>query len=349
MIRGIFCIILTALVFFSGGALHAQQSIPDTVIAQSGEGIFALLRRTDRNPSDFLPDFIELNRDRLGNDSSLVLGKPYLLPPYPAHETEAETSAPAIEKPEAGIASISEPLFGDNYSSIQPVDQRLKGSVYYLVAGHSGPDPGAIGKYGPYDLSEDEYAYDVTLRLARRLMEHGATVYMIVQDKNDGIRDKPILEMDEDEVHFPDKVIPYNQRARLKDRVSAINDLYVRHKGSYQRMLAIHIDSRSQSENIDVFFYHHANSSNGLKLASHIHDTFTWKYQKHQPNRAYYGSVKPRSSLYVIKYSYPPTVFIELGNIKNEKDQRRFVIPDNRQALANWICQGILEDRVSSQ
>ncbi|MEJ2006371.1 MAG: N-acetylmuramoyl-L-alanine amidase [Cyclobacteriaceae bacterium] len=331
----IFCVISVALVFFEYSDAGAQGPVPDTVIAQSGEGIFALLRRTDRNPSDYLPDFIELNRERLGNDSSLVLGKAYLLPPYPDHK-----SVPSDETPET---------FGIKYSEIQPVDEKLKGNVYYLVAGHSGPDPGAIGKYGPYRLSEDEYAYDVTLRLARRLMEHGATVYMIVQDENDGIRDTPILEMDNDEVHYPRDAIPYNQRARLKERVSRINELYVKHKGAYQRMLAIHIDSRSQSENIDVFFYHHGNSRNGEKLASSIHNTFTSKYRKHQPNRNYYGSVKPRSSLYVIKYSYPPTVFIELGNIKNEKDQRRFVIPDNRQALDNWICQGILSDAVSSQ
>ena len=168
---------------------------------------------------------------------------------------------------------------------------------------------------------------------------------MIVQDKDDGIRDDPILPMDKDEVHFPDHEIPVNQRIRLKQRVTQINDLYVKHKGQYQRMLAIHIDSRSRGENIDVFFYHHAHSENGKKLASHIHYTFTWKYKKHQPNRSYHGSVKSRSGLYVIKYSYPPTVFIELGNIKNEKDQKRFVLPDNRQALANWICHGILEDR----
>jgi len=345
MIRGIFCVILAALVLPGFNQASAQGTLPDTVIAKSGEGIFALLRRTERNPSDFLPDFIELNRERLGNDSSLVLGKAYLLPPYPDHEP---ASPPEIREKSTGENVISEPLFGSSYEKVRPIDEKLKGAVYYLVTGHSGPDPGAIGKYGPYALSEDEYAYDVTLRLARRLMEHGATVYMIVQDKNDGIRDTPILEMDTDEVHFPDEAIPWNQRDRLKQRVSRINELYIKHKGAYQRMLAIHIDSRSQSENIDVFFYHHANSENGKKLAGHIHDTFTWKYGKHQPDRAYHGSVKPRSGLFVIKYSYPPTVFIELGNIKSEKDQRRFVIPDNRQALANWICQGILSDAVTS-
>ena len=340
MTRGIFCVILTVIVFVTQPVAHAQTSVPDTVVAQAGEGIFALLRRTQRDPSSYLPDFIELNRERLGTDSSLVLGSAYLLPPYPSHE-----EIPLPEKEEIKETSyLTEPLFGPKHERVEKKDDRLKGAVYYLVTGHSGPDPGAIGQYGPYQLSEDEYAYDVTLRLAKRLMEHGATVYMIVQDPDDGIRDEPVLKIDKDEVHYPNDVIPVSQRERLRQRVSKINELYVKHKGAFQRMIAIHIDSRSRGENIDVFFYHHDKSTKGKALAESIHGTFTDKYGRHQPNRAYHGSVIPRSSLYVVKYSYPPTVFIELGNIKNERDQRRFVIPDNRQALANWICEGVIKE-----
>ena len=45
-----------------------------------------------------------------------------------------------------------------------------------------------------------------------------------------------------------------------------------------------------------------------------------------------------------IKNTLPPIVYIELGNIKNYRDQLRFVISDNRQALANWIELGIIND-----
>lgn len=352
MYNRIFCILATIL-FFSE-PLHAQSSfLPDTVVAQSGEGIFALLRRCERDPASCLSDFIELNKESLGADSSLVKGRMYLVPPAPvASVTVMAVNNPEERSPTETKNSAEEvssnamivPLFGAKYEEVRFRDMQLEGTVYYLVAGHSGPDPGAIGQYGPYQLSEDEYAYDVTIRLARRLMEHGATVYMIVQDPNDGIRDEPVLAMDYDEVHYPDKAIPFNQRSRLRERVEIVNSLYAKHKGAYQRMLAIHIDSRSKGENIDVFFYHHENSKNGAALASRIHETFGKKYRRHQPNRDYFGSVSTRN-LYVVKYSYPPTVFIELGNIKNDKDQRRFVLPDNRQALANWISEGIILDR----
>ncbi|WP_276495871.1 N-acetylmuramoyl-L-alanine amidase family protein [Pontibacter litorisediminis] len=320
------------------------QDYPE-VVAQEGDGIYLLLRRHGLDPSQHLRPFVDLNQEKLGQDNSLYVGRTYLLPT--ASTAGAAPESKPVEK--AAPAVLVEPLFGKNYERVEVIDRQLQGTVYYLVAGHSGPDPGAIGKYGPYELSEDEYAYDVTIRLARRLMEHGATVYMVIQDPDDGIRDENILKMDTDEVSYFGKPVPHGQVQRLRTRVADINQLAKKHKGAHQRMLSIHIDSRSKGQNIDVFFYHHENSTAGKELAERIHEVFTTKYNRYQPNRDYFGTVTPRSSLYVIKYSHPPTVFVELGNIKNDKDQRRFVIPNNRQALANWLCDGIIADYTTSK
>jgi N-acetylmuramoyl-L-alanine amidase len=35
--------------------------------------------------------------------------------------------------------------------------------------------------------------------------------------------------------------------------------------------------------------------------------------------------------------------FIELGNIQNFKDQQRILTPNNRQAIANWLTDGLIE------
>lgn len=244
------------------------------------------------------------------------------------------------EKKAKSTMSISLP----GYSHVAVKDQKLKGAVYYLVSGHGGPDPGAIGRYGKYVLPEDEYAYDVTIRLARALMEHGATTYMIVRDPNDGIRDGSVLKLDHDEVTYPNQKIPLNQTLRLRQGTDAVNKLHRKHGEAYQRMVTIHVDSRSEGQNIDVFFYHHENSKVGKRLAKHIHKSFKSGYKRSQPTRNYLGTVSDRSSLYVVKNSHPPTVFIELGNIRNEKDQQRFLLADNRQALANWICAGLQTD-----
>jgi N-acetylmuramoyl-L-alanine amidase len=235
-------------------------------------------------------------------------------------------------------------IFGPKYEKVTISSNELEGAIFYLVAGHGGPDPGAQGKYGNYTLSEDEYAYDVTLRLARNLIEKGALVYMITRDNNDGIRDESILRSDKDEKCYPNQEIPLNQLARLSQRTKAVNELYRKNKSSYQRVIIIHLDSRSMGEKTDVFFYHHNRSKSGKRLALSIQQTFKEKYDHHQPNRGYSGTVSDRSGLYVIRNTKPPAVFIELGNIRNSRDQRRFVVRDNREALAKWMTEAIVND-----
>lgn len=245
---------------------------------------------------------------------------------------------------EAQVGKVSSyEIFGSAYEKVEIKSNELKGAIYYLVSGHGGPDPGAIGTYGGSRVSEDEYAYDVTLRLARKLIEKGALVYMIIRDPNDGIRDANVLKLDYDEQCYPDLTIPLNQTQRLGQRTTAVNTLYRKYGKQYQRVIFIHLDSRSQGENIDVFFYHHNKSKSGKKLANKMKATFKAKYAQFQPNRKYTGTVSDRN-LYVLRNTKPTALFIELGNIRNTKDQRRFILKDNREALAKWMAEGLKAD-----
>ncbi|NVO32786.1 N-acetylmuramoyl-L-alanine amidase [Hymenobacter sp. P5342] len=313
-----------------------------TAVARSGEGAHALLRRNGLPDTRHFQQFLTLNQGRLTAKGGLIAGRTYRLPARGKASQAAAT--PARHPAGSSAAALHAPVFGSKYSRVRVLDRSMRGAVYYLSPGHGGPDPGAVGKYGPHRLAEDEYAYDVTLRLARRLMEHGATVYMLVQDPNDGIRDEQFLKIDRDEVTYPRQRIPLNQLARLRQRITQANKLHARHKGAYQRLLALHVDSRSQGQKIDVFFYHHANSTAGARTARNIHRVFTNRYARSQPNRPYSGNVLPRSSLYEVRNSHAPAVFMELGNIHNTRDQPRFLLPDNRQALANWIYEGLRAD-----
>jgi len=312
------------------------------VVAQPGEGIYSILRRMDMSPEVYFKQFFELNRPKIRKDSSLMAGNTYLLPEL-IEENKPESDAVIRVK------SRVYPVFGPAFENVEMVTEQLNGAIYYLVSGHGGPDPGALGTYGGQTVSEDEYAYDVTLRLARNLLAHGAEVFIIVQDANDGIREDRVLGLDTDEVVFPDQEIPHQQRARLKQRSDKVNELYYKNKGRYQRLITIHVDSRSQGENIDVFFYHHHKSTNGRKLAETIHQTFKSKYARHQPGRPYHGTVTSRSGLYMVRNTDVPMVYIELGNIQNARDQQRLVLSNNRQALANWIAEGVLKDYESSK
>ncbi|NER14351.1 N-acetylmuramoyl-L-alanine amidase [Leptobacterium flavescens] len=300
---------------------------------------------------------MDINKEKLGPENRLFIGKTYLLPmvkdsvlPVKLKEAVLADSIPppvADEVPEA--KKVEYPIFGEKYASVPLEDKQLEGAVYYLVSGHGGPDPGAVVKHKGKTISEDEYAYDVTLRLGRKLISHGARVFLIIQDADDGIRDERLLELDTDEVNYPNKKIPRSQRLRLKLRTESVNRLFLANAGTYQRLIVTHVDSRSKGKNIDVFFYHHERSKKGKGLAENIHKTFKKKYARYQPNRTYSGTVSSRNSLYMVQNTLPATVYIELGNIRNEKDQRRILDPDNRQALAKWIGEGLMLDFTEDQ
>ncbi len=324
--------------FFLLPMLVVAQDSLRIVVAKPGDGIYSLLRENGINPTKFYNQFVALNDGNLGEDEVLYMGRTYFLP-----------DTLSVQKVDKIQDEIEYPIFGENFAKVDSISNRLGDTVYYLISGHGGPDPGAVERYNGKLIAEDEYAYDVTLRLARELLSHGAEVHIIVQDGNDGIRDDRILEVDKDEIVIPDQTIPLKQLARLKQRTEAVNDLYSKNRGKYQRLLVTHVDSRSRGTNIDVFFYHHEKSKNGKRLAECIHQTFLRKYRKFQPNRVYNGTFMERSGLYVVKNTLPAMAYIEIGNLKSKKDQRRILDPDNRQALAKWISEGILLDYESSK
>ena len=235
-----------------------------------------------------------------------------------------------------------ESLFGSKHATYQIVSNELKGACFYLVSGHGGPDPGAIGIYQGRQLHEDEYAYDIVLRLGRELLMRGAKVHFIIQDKKDGIRSGHYLANSKRETCMGQK-IPRDQVHRLQQRSRWIDDLYKKDKSNYKRAIFVHVDSRSQGKQTDVYFYHAKGSKNGKRLANTLRSTLATKYKRHQPNRGFNGTVSERN-LYVLRNTLPAGVYIELGNIQNKRDQQRLVQENNRQALARWIADGIVAD-----
>ncbi|WP_370592790.1 N-acetylmuramoyl-L-alanine amidase [Roseivirga sp. E12] len=316
------------------------QSTPKTVIAVSGDGIHKILIKNGFDPIKYYKEFVRLNKKNISRSNGLFIGKKYTLPVAKEGDTKTTTG---------DNKTINFPLFGKKYSKVPIESNVLKGAVYYLISGHGGPDPGAVAKRSGKTISEDEYAYDVTLRLARSLLSQGAEVYLIIQDKNDGIRDENILKVDYDEVNYPDQKIPRSQKLRLRQRTASVNKLFKQNGSAYQRLVVTHVDSRSQRQKIDVFFYHHKNSKSGKRLADNLQSTFKKKYAKYQPNRKYTGTVETRSNLYVIRNTLPPVVYIELGNLKNTVDQKRILNATNRDALAKWISEGLALDYSKSK
>lgn len=311
---------------------------------RNGEGISTFLERNRRPGKAYYQEFLELNRKVLRGKEELRMGVRYLLPPLRNGKTAGTRQEAASGKPANGGRTLCEPLFGEALSRVKVTSNRLQGACFYIVSGHGGPDPGAIGKVGKVELHEDEYAYDVALRLARNLMQEGATVRIIIQDAKDGIRDDRYLSNSKRETCMG-AAIPLNQVARLQQRCAKINTLYQkdRKKYKYCRAIFLHVDSRSRSHQTDVFFYYSKNKANSKRLATTMKNTFASNYSKHQPGRGFSGTVSARN-LYVLAHTSPTSVFVELGNIQNAFDQRRFVISSNRQALAKWMMEGFIAD-----
>lgn len=315
--------LILLLFLFIHPPLFAQNDFK-WVTVKNGEAFNSFLIRNRLSSKDQIEQFKILNKDRFNKYGQLIAGRKYKVPSI---YTDRKIS-----------------LFGEKYAEVNQVDNSLAGTVLYLVAGHGGPDPGAVGKTSGKKITEDEYAYDIILRLGKELITHGAKVHFIIKDPNDGIRDEAYLKPDYDEICYPSQKIPSQHTPRLNQRAAAVNILARREsKSAYQRLIMIHLDSGSKSDRTDVYFYHNATSTKGKKFAYTLQNKMKEKYLQNQPNREYTGTVSTRR-LYMLQTTTPPSVFIELGNINNSRDQKRFLIYENRQALAEWLCEGIIDD-----
>ncbi|WP_420460161.1 N-acetylmuramoyl-L-alanine amidase family protein [Neolewinella sp.] len=261
--------------------------------------------------------------------------------------TVADEERPTFEVPEQNttVAPRTFNIFGPAYAKVPLIDRTLAGRIFYIVSGHGGPDPGAVGRRGGHMLAEDEYAYDVALRLCRNILEHGGTPYMIVRDENDGIRDDKYLTPDRDETVWGGASLPRNQKLRLFQRSDIVNALYEENlaKGlTDQTMIAIHIDSRHRGQQLDVFLYYPEGDLVSQKRADRILEMLKEKYDEYRPGRGYAGTVSNRD-LHMLRETKPSAVYLELANIANASDQVRIVSAANRQLLADWLLLGLYD------
>ncbi len=328
-------------------ALHIDRDykLPVKIYDYNGRSIRSTLNIKDWDQAVAIKEYNDALATLKVLDESYIQSKklwvPYdLIACFRKTETSA-TAAPGKKKEDA--AYVLEPIFGKTHEQVLIKDHTLKNKVYYLVSGHGGPDPGAQCLTCPTVMCEDEYAYDVTLRLARYLMERSATVHIIIQDPNDGIREDKYLKCDRTELSMGKYPMPVKQLRRLEQRSKNINQLHKKYKAkgiTEQYAIMVHIDSRAEQKRQDVFFYYYKDGTKGQKLAHQMQKTFKSKYEQHQKGRGYAGFVRSRN-LYMVRTTHPTAILVELGNIRNKADQKRFLLPQNRQALATWLGDGL--------
>lgn len=314
---------------FNGKTIRSSIGIDDYDLAKSIQDYNDKLKKEKLRKTDFR--------------KSKVLWVPFdLLNPCSSNSASAsKTKKHSV--PLGGNAAYS--IFGKKHKYVKRQSSELAGNIYYIVSGHGGPDSGAQGFHDGALHCEDEYAYDVALRLSRELLSHGAYVHVIVRD-NDGIRNTNHLACDKDEFHLPKRKFYINQRKRLNQRIAKINALSKKNKKLNplkERVIVLHVDSNeNHNMRIDCHFYHQKNKDS-KRLTKAMMNAVREKYKQHQPNRKYDGKMRYRG-LFMIEQVRLPLVFIEMGNIKNKNDIKRFTKTSNRQSLAEWFAAGILAE-----
>ncbi len=334
-----------------------KYDLPILVYRYNGKTIRSTVGIDDWNTAKEIEGYNELMLKDGYRDKSFkknkILWVPYHLLNCPVDDIPLMEVKPSKTNSQANglatkpVSGRNFPIFGKKYEYTPLKSQKLAGKVFYIESGHGGPDPGAIAKKGKHTLCEDEYAYDVSLRLVRNLIAHGATAYMITRDPNDGIRDKEYLDCDSDEVTWGNLEVPAPQKPRLFQRSDVINELFEKHKKQgvkEQKLIVIHVDSRGKGDQTDLYFYYHPADPDGKKLATGMHKSMEANYRKYRKGRGYDGSVTSRD-LHMLRETKVTSAYIEIGNIRHPTDQQRIIVPRNRQLLADWLFQGLVENR----
>lgn len=139
----------------------------------------------------------------------------------------------------------------------------LRGVTIVIDPGHGGLDPGAIVRSAdaggePLYITEDEYVYDIALRMVPLLMEHGATVELTILAPNHLIRDTTpatrTLIHEKNEVYNSEAMNasdqlsdwPQGGAAGLAKRVQIANGFFERH-GGVKVFLSIHAENNPRA------------------------------------------------------------------------------------------------------
>lgn len=329
-----------------GLLIGKNYALPIQVVKFDGKTIRSSIGITDFDLAKKIEDYnITIQNKGLKDDykTSRILWIPLDLYRVYAYNNTINFNTATVSNKDNAANKKTDVSYNFLKEKIKVKNNKLKGYVFYLISGHGGPDPGAIAFRDSVELHEDEYAYDVTIRLAKKLIESNATVYMIVQDSIDGIRnDKYLANTNNSEFLINGDTISSIQTIRLKQRTDLVNKYVEQNKNiKKQFLLELHVDSRVEDKRIDIFFYHRNGCRQSEKFCQSLYNTINHKYKKNQPGREYCGTISARD-LFTLRNTTIPAAYIELGNIQNPKDQLRLIRHDNRQAIANWLYEGII-------
>ena len=298
------------------------------VEAQQGDGIFSILRKQGLNPGKYYGEFLELNQDKLAKGSNLQLGVEYKVPL--AEDSYKQTVVKVQAKD-----SLDQPLFDQELAEINPVSNKLSEAVIYLIAGNDLQNASDSIR----NLSDQ-----ITQRLAKELMIHGAQVYVIQSDKNAAPDPAHINVLPEEKIEDP-----MASFAQMQEYVDLVNKRYVKHWGKYQRLIITRVEEVVERPSWEVSIFHQENNGDSKQIAENLQSLFRDQSAKSQSISRYTEVFKHHNNLYLAKNSLPAVTLIDIGKRETPELIDRISVKRDYLELSTIIAEGVMQDYAKLQ
>lgn len=290
-------------------ALFSQGTL-DTIVAQKGDGIFSILRKSGIHPVKYYVDFLDLNKDAIKGASELLVGRKYILPYAPDSFKNMGTYIQIDDAEEA-------PVFDVDLVKMKQKDSTLKNTVYYIMYSDTKTEDNSL-------KVQDGF----TAKLSKDLMERGARVYVL---------QKSITTLGKSN----EEGNAENTIADLGELTSIVNKKYLKHNGSYQRFLMIK-DVRKDKKGIAITMHHYDKNADGLRLAESFRDIFTKNAIGRIKIDQGISPFTDELSVYLAKNLLPSVTIMDING-----KQDGISVRSEKFSLSELITKGILQDHAN--